>query len=102
MTEAEAKRLAHSEYWDERYGEVGPDRQVHEWFRSYNDLEPFLTQYLFNVYSPEADPRIVHLGSGDSVRNYLHPAHMIVRQAKKRTDGPTRSFAPRLQESNMC
>ena len=38
---AELTRLAHSEYWDERYAEVGLDAQVHEWLRSFNDLMPF-------------------------------------------------------------
>ncbi|KAL8993898.1 MAG: hypothetical protein Q9188_007209 [Gyalolechia gomerana] len=47
MSDAEAKRLAHSEYWDARYAEVGPDKQVHEWFRSFNNLEWFLDRHLF-------------------------------------------------------
>lgn len=67
MTTAELQRLAHSEYWDERYAEVGPDEQVHEWFRSFNDLKPFLDRHLFQVREPETCPRILHLGSGDSV-----------------------------------
>ena len=67
MSEAESKRLAHSEYWDERYAEVGPDEQVHEWFRSFNDLESFLDHNLFQVRGPETAPKILHLGSGDSV-----------------------------------
>ncbi|KIV94979.1 hypothetical protein PV10_02689 [Exophiala mesophila] len=66
MTTAELKRLAHSEYWDERYAEVGPNEQVHEWFRSFSDLQPFLDQHLFQVRKPETSPRILHLGSGDS------------------------------------
>lgn len=67
MTTAELQRLAHSEYWDERYAEVGPDEQVHEWFRSFNDLMPFLDRHLFQAREPETCPRILHLGSGDSV-----------------------------------
>ncbi len=69
MSEAESKRLAHSEYWNERYAEVGPDEQVHEWFRSFNVLESFLGRNLFQVRAPETAPQILHLGSGDSVRS---------------------------------
>lgn len=64
---AELQRLAHYEYWDERYNEVGPDEQVHEWFRSFDDLHPFLDRHLFQVRRPETSPKILHLGSGDSV-----------------------------------
>lgn len=67
MSEAEAKRLAHSEYWNERYAEAGPDKKVHEWFRSFNDLESFLDRHLFQIRGPETTPKILHLGSGDSV-----------------------------------
>ena len=42
----ELKRLAHSEYWDERYARAGPDKQVHEWFRSFNDLMPLFDRHL--------------------------------------------------------
>lgn len=67
LTDAELKRLAHAEYWNERYAEVGEEEQAHEWFRSFDDLEPFLAQRLFQVRGPETAPRILHLGSGDSV-----------------------------------
>lgn len=67
MSEAELKRLAHSEYWDERYAEVGPNEQVHEWFKSYNDLAPFFSRHLFQIREPRTAPKILHLGSGDSV-----------------------------------
>ena len=67
MSDAEVKRLAYSEYWNERYAEVGSDGQVHEWFRSFTDLEPFFTRHLFQIRGPETLPKILHLGSGDSV-----------------------------------
>lgn len=67
MQAAEIERLAHHDYWDERYAEVGPNEQVHEWFRSFNELRPFLDQHLFQVRKPETAPNILHLGSGDSV-----------------------------------
>src|ERR1700754_3318942 len=64
---AELKRIAHPEYWDERYASVGPGEQVHEWFRSFDDLKPFLDRHLFQVRAAQTAPRILHLGSGDSV-----------------------------------
>jgi hypothetical protein len=67
MSAAELERLAHSEYWDERYAKVGLDEQVHEWFRSFNDLVPFFERHLFQQQKAETNPRILHLGSGDSV-----------------------------------
>lgn len=66
MSNAETKRLAYSEYWNHRYSEVGFDEQVHEWFRSFNDLESFFDRHLFRPRGPETVPRILHLGSGDS------------------------------------
>ncbi|KAL8836219.1 MAG: hypothetical protein Q9170_002996 [Blastenia crenularia] len=66
MSDAETKRLAHPEYWDDRYAEVGSGKVVHEWFRSFNDLELFFDRYLFQVRGPQTTPKILHLGSGDS------------------------------------
>ncbi|KAI1773278.1 S-adenosyl-L-methionine-dependent methyltransferase [Hypoxylon cercidicola] len=66
MADEELKRLAHADYWDERYSGVGPDQQVHEWFRSFDDLEEFFDRNLFQSLGPEKAPRILHLGSGDS------------------------------------
>ncbi|KAF7509668.1 hypothetical protein GJ744_007539 [Endocarpon pusillum] len=67
MANAEMERLACPEYWDERYAEVGADKQLHEWFRSFSDLEPFLARHLFQRQGPETALKILHLGSGDSV-----------------------------------
>ncbi|KAI6083044.1 S-adenosyl-L-methionine-dependent methyltransferase [Hypoxylon rubiginosum] len=66
MADEELKRLAHADYWDERYSGVGPDQRVHEWFRSFGDLEGFFDRNLFQKRAPETSPRILHLGSGDS------------------------------------
>jgi hypothetical protein len=63
----ELERLAEPSYWDTRYAETQPGKQLHEWFRSYGDLEPFLAHYLFQLYPAKSRPRILHLGSGDSV-----------------------------------
>ncbi|CAK7566794.1 MAG: hypothetical protein SEPTF4163_004746 [Sporothrix epigloea] len=80
--------LSHVEFWDGRYaeaeGSTGSDGNgieagnslsietaapTHEWFRTYNDLEPFLRKVLFDRpgYRPVDHPRILHLGCGDSV-----------------------------------
>ena len=64
MSDAELERLSHADYWDERYGQVGPDQQLHEWFRSFEDLLPFFEQ---NLLKRPATSKILHLGSGDSV-----------------------------------
>jgi hypothetical protein len=63
----ENERLAHADYWDERYAQTGGDGQVHEWFRSFNDLSEFFARHLLQTRGPETAPRILHLGSGDSV-----------------------------------
>ncbi|KEF58974.1 uncharacterized protein A1O9_03817 [Exophiala aquamarina CBS 119918] len=65
-TESELKRLAHCEYWDERYARAGPDEQVHEWFRSFDDLVPVFDRHVFRLREPKTAPKILHLGSGDS------------------------------------
>ncbi|KEY68193.1 hypothetical protein S7711_09104 [Stachybotrys chartarum IBT 7711] len=64
--EDENERLAHADYWDERYAQTGGDEQVHEWFRSFNDLSEFFARHLLQTRGPETAPRILHLGSGDS------------------------------------
>ncbi|KAI1293216.1 S-adenosyl-L-methionine-dependent methyltransferase [Xylaria venustula] len=58
--------LAKSEYWDTRYAETESGEQLHEWFRSYADIEEFFKRSLFHTHSAESNPRILHLGSGDS------------------------------------
>ncbi|KAL9596060.1 MAG: hypothetical protein Q9219_006046 [cf. Caloplaca sp. 3 TL-2023] len=69
MLDPEGQHLAHAEYWDERYAQVGPTEQVHEWLRSFRDLEPFLNRHLFQPRGPETAPKILHLGSGDKRLN---------------------------------
>ena len=75
MSEAELERLSHADYWDERYSEVGPDQQVHEWFRSFEDLLPFFQQNLLT--RPGSEVKILHLGSGDSVSDRLWLYHLL-------------------------
>jgi hypothetical protein len=67
MSAEEAQTLGRKEFWDERYAKVDEDKQTHEWFRAFNALEPFFTKHLFAPRKAETQPRILHLGSGDSV-----------------------------------
>ncbi|KAI0968731.1 S-adenosyl-L-methionine-dependent methyltransferase [Xylaria arbuscula] len=62
----ELAELADPGYWDTRYNEIQPGKQLHEWFRSFADLEGFLKLSLFQTHPAESNPRILHLGSGDS------------------------------------
>ncbi|EFW99512.1 hypothetical protein CMQ_7880 [Grosmannia clavigera kw1407] len=73
--------LSHSEFWDERYSQTDGEKPTHEWFRSFNELEEFFQQKLFQAPGRrvEDNPLILHLGSGDSVipiefsaRGYKH------------------------------
>lgn len=72
MSDSVLERLSHADYWDEQYSEVGPDEQLHEWFRSFDDLLPFFQQNL--LARPGSEVKILHLGSGDSVSTGL-PAY---------------------------
>ncbi|KAI2617867.1 S-adenosyl-L-methionine-dependent methyltransferase [Hypoxylon sp. NC1633] len=62
----ENERLAHPEFWDQRYAQAEGDRPTHEWFRAFAELEPFFDQRLFKSRTPDSNPKILHLGSGDS------------------------------------
>ena len=63
----EGKALATPEYWDSRYAQSNGEDPTHEWFRSYTALEPFFKENLFTTKPAEQSPKIVHLGTGDSV-----------------------------------
>ncbi|KAI3319360.1 S-adenosyl-L-methionine-dependent methyltransferase [Xylariaceae sp. AK1471] len=65
-SDKELEKLVHPAYWDSRYQETEPGQQLHEWFRSFSDLEEFLRPNFFQAYPAESNPRILHLGSGDS------------------------------------
>ncbi|KAI1373170.1 S-adenosyl-L-methionine-dependent methyltransferase [Hypoxylon crocopeplum] len=62
----ENERLAHPEFWDQRYSQAEGEQPTHEWFRSFGELEPFFDKRLFTLRTPETIPKILHLGSGDS------------------------------------
>lgn len=66
-SDEENERLAHPSFWDQRYAQAEGDRPTHEWFRNFAELEAFLDRRLFQTRSPNTNPRILHLGSGDSV-----------------------------------
>ncbi|KAI0102997.1 S-adenosyl-L-methionine-dependent methyltransferase [Nemania sp. FL0031] len=66
FSDEELAKLSEPGYWDDRYGETAPGEQLHEWFRSFADLEEYLKTSLFQAYSTQSNPRILHLGSGDS------------------------------------
>lgn len=59
--------LARAEYWDGRYAKSDGLAPTHEWFRTYRDLQPFLERHLFEPFKPALNPKILHLGAGDSV-----------------------------------
>lgn len=67
MNDQEIERLAHPEYWNERYSTAETDEPTHEWFRTFGDLLPFLEPKLFKARPASTNPKILHLGSGDSV-----------------------------------
>lgn len=75
MTAEEDQALSHADYWDGRYSESKSEAQpqLHEWFRGFNELQPFFQKNLFETPNvrPEDNPLILHLGSGDSVRHIL-------------------------------
>lgn len=72
----EPNALATPEYWDAQYSRSTGDAPVHEWFRSFSELESTFQDVLSGWHGPgsggsvedSADgPLILHLGSGDSV-----------------------------------
>lgn len=61
----EQKELRLAEYWDARYaGTDAKQEGEHEWFRTFDDLRPFL---LRSLPAAEDSVSIVHLGCGTSV-----------------------------------
>lgn len=60
MSEENAKELSKQEYWDGRYGQ----RDEHEWFMEYVDLQELFTKLL---PSAQDCPQLLHLGCGTSV-----------------------------------
>ena len=69
----EGAQLATPDFWDERYKAAEHDISTHEWLRSFDVLQPFFSKYLYESRGPEQNPRILHLGCGDSVCHLLEP-----------------------------
>ena len=76
MTLEEDKALSNADYWDNFYAKsanapADPEtaKPTHEWFRSFSALEPFFRDNLFSRpgCTPQDNPQMLHLGSGDSV-----------------------------------
>ncbi|KAK1461409.1 hypothetical protein CMEL01_14363 [Colletotrichum melonis] len=63
---SEAEALATPEFWNRRYTKSDGSHPTHEWFRTFEALEPFFEKHLFSQRRPDTSPRIMHLGSGDS------------------------------------
>jgi hypothetical protein len=63
------QQLQYASFWDAKYSQSDGSQPVHEWFRNFEQLEPFLTKYVFSVpgFKPNDNPLILHAGSGDSV-----------------------------------
>jgi hypothetical protein len=75
--EEENERLQYADYWDERYSQTtSENEQVHEWFRSFKDLDEFFNRHLLSVYPFSDNPHILHLGSGDSVSS--RSQHLVI------------------------
>jgi hypothetical protein len=59
--------LSHASFWDQRYANSGGDAPTHEWFKSFESLKPFFYNHLIERRRSDYNPRILHLGCGDSV-----------------------------------
>ncbi|KZL66493.1 methyltransferase type 11 [Colletotrichum tofieldiae] len=88
---SEAEALATPEFWNERYTRSDGANPTHEWFRTFAALEPYFQRHLFSRRSPESAPRIMHLGSGDSVGRSL-PLSLSLTHTH--TPSPPLSFFP--------
>jgi hypothetical protein len=91
----EGAALGHASFWDERYSKAGDSTEpTHEWFRDFASLEPWFEKHLFATRKPETRPRIIHFGSGDSVRD---PEFVVAcTLVDKRTDCTIRSSDERI------
>ncbi|KAF2272335.1 S-adenosyl-L-methionine-dependent methyltransferase [Westerdykella ornata] len=59
------EELAHSSYWDKRYQNSDKD-STFEWFKSFQNLQPFFSTHLPPPTNHGKCPRILHLGCGNS------------------------------------
>ena len=61
------QELAFPSYWDARYQDYDGDEPSHEWYKSFESLRQVFCKYVLTPKPPHTNPRIIHLGSGDSV-----------------------------------
>jgi len=54
-------------FWDERYTKSSGETPTHEWFKTFESLEPFFQKHLLDRRAACTDPCILQLGCGDSV-----------------------------------
>ena len=71
----ELEELAHPGYWNARYSQDNDDAKVYDWLRRFDTIKPFLIKHL---PAPEDEPKVLHLGNGNSVR-------CLANDAKART-----------------
>jgi hypothetical protein len=93
----EGAALGHASFWDERYAHASSDssaKPTHEWFRDFASLEPFFARHLFAKKEPSGRPRILHLGSGDSVGSFFFLFLFFCGQFACFTYFPLSPFAP--------
>lgn len=64
----EAGKLGSSSYWNSEYSICAIEASSHEWFRTFEEIWPWMAKYIINRLPPELNPRLLHLGCGDSVR----------------------------------
>lgn len=64
MAVAKMQEFATPEFWDVHY--TTETKPSYEWLRSYH-LEPLFLNYLPSATENEANPKILHLGCGNSV-----------------------------------
>lgn len=102
MTIAEDQQLGLSEYWDSRYANSNNNDPTHEWFRSFSQVLPFLQKNLLEQPGRTAqdDPRILHLGSGDSVSRLI--IEILLQYTNFSLGRPCWACRAWLPEAIMC
>jgi hypothetical protein len=71
------EELAHPDYWDQRYRK-NANNELFEWLKPFKSIEPLLSAHLPKPVAAEdggpqqqKQPRILHLGCGNSVGSFL-------------------------------
>lgn len=91
MVKESLEELAHPEYWDARYSAENEDARVYDWLRKFGTIRPFLEKHLPKP-TQHGGPKILHLGSGNSVRIAVKTSMYILwglSEARSRRSQPT-------------